>query len=67
MNFAKGNLVVCLACRTATTELIKVWYEYYVEASVASSATDQAKFSVTELPCSLLGCEVCNNYLRVLT
>lgn len=24
MNFPKGNLVVCLACRTAITELIKV-------------------------------------------
>ena len=32
MNFAKGNLVVCLACRTAITELINL-----VEATVASS------------------------------
>ena len=26
MKFAKGNLDVCLACRTAITELITVWY-----------------------------------------
>ena len=32
MNFAKGNLIVCLACRTAITELINL-----VEATVPSS------------------------------
>ena len=37
MNFAKGNLVVCLACRTAITELIKFWYEYLVDALVSPS------------------------------
>ena len=37
MNFAKGNLVVCHACRTDIAELIKVWYEYIVEATLPPS------------------------------